>query len=48
MCSDGREVDDVIDFLAELGLVFLIFLAGFEIDPKIVKGRPIKLAVAVG
>ena len=39
------QVDDVIDFLAELGLVFLIFLAGFEIDPKVVKGRPIKLAV---
>ncbi|MET0909829.1 MAG: cation:proton antiporter [Ilumatobacteraceae bacterium] len=39
------EVDQVIDFLAELGLVFLIFLAGFEIDPKVVKGRPIKLAV---
>ncbi len=39
------EVDLVIDFLAELGLVFLIFLAGFEIDPKVVKGRPIKLAV---
>jgi Kef-type K+ transport system membrane component KefB len=39
------EVDTVIDFLAELGLVFLIFLAGFELDPKVVKGRPIKLAV---
>jgi Kef-type K+ transport system membrane component KefB len=39
------EVDNVIDFLAELGLVFLIFLAGFELDPKVVRGRPIKLAV---
>jgi Kef-type K+ transport system membrane component KefB len=39
------EVDEVIGFLAELGLVFLIFLAGFEVDPDVVKGRPIKLAV---
>jgi Kef-type K+ transport system membrane component KefB len=31
--------------LAELGLVFLIFLAGFEIDLQQVKGRPVKLAV---
>ncbi len=42
------EVDDVIDFLAELGLVFLIFLAGFEIDPKVINGRPIKLPSAAG
>ncbi|MET0580292.1 MAG: cation:proton antiporter, partial [Ilumatobacteraceae bacterium] len=39
------EIDDVISFLAELGLVFLIFLAGFEVDPDVVKGRPVKLAV---
>ncbi len=39
------ELDDVISFLAELGLVFLIFLAGFEVDPNRVKGRPVKLAV---
>ena len=28
-----------------MGLVFLIFLAGFEIDPDVVKGRPVRLAV---
>ena len=39
------EIDDIIDFLAEMGLVFLIFLAGFEIDPDVVKGRPVRLAV---
>ena len=39
------ELNDVIDFLAEMGLVFLIFLAGFEIDPNVVKGRPVTLAV---
>jgi Kef-type K+ transport system membrane component KefB len=38
-------LDEVIDVLAEFGLVFLIFLAGFEIDPNQVKGRPVKLAV---
>ena len=39
------EIDEVIGFMAELGLVFLIFLAGFEVDPDVVKGRPVKLAV---
>ncbi len=39
-------LDEVIDVLAEFGLVFLIFLAGFEIDPNQVKGRPVKLAVS--
>jgi Kef-type K+ transport system membrane component KefB len=39
------ELDEVLDVLAEMGLVFLIFLAGFEIDPDEVKGRPIRLAV---
>jgi Kef-type K+ transport system membrane component KefB len=38
-------LDEVIDALAEMGLVFLIFLAGFEIDPDEVKGRPVRLAV---
>ncbi len=38
-------LDEVIDVLAEMGLVFLIFLAGFEIDPDEVKGRPVRLAV---
>ncbi len=38
-------LDEVLDVLAEMGLVFLIFLAGFEIDPDEVKGRPVRLAV---
>ena len=40
------ELSDIIDFLADLGLVFLIFLAGFEIDPRVVRGRPVKLAIS--
>ncbi len=38
-------LDEVIEVLAEMGLVFLIFLAGFEIDPDQVKGRPASLAL---
>ena len=38
-------LDEVVAVLAEMGLVFLIFLAGFEIDVERVKGRPVKLAV---
>ena len=38
-------LDEVISVLAEMGLVFLIFLAGFEIDPDEVKGTPVALAV---
>ena len=38
-------LDEVIEVLAEMGLVFLIFLAGFEIDPDEVKGRPVTRAV---
>jgi Kef-type K+ transport system membrane component KefB len=39
------ELSDVIKVLSELGLVFLIFLAGFEVDLQQVRGRPVKLAV---
>ncbi|MCB0997754.1 MAG: cation:proton antiporter [Acidimicrobiales bacterium] len=38
-------LDEVISVLAEMGLVFLIFLAGFEIDPDEVKGKPVVSAV---
>ena len=38
-------LDEVIEVLSEMGLVLLIFLAGFEIDPEEVRGRPVKLAV---
>ena len=38
-------LDEVLSVLAEFGLVVLIFLAGFEIDPDEVKGRAVSLAV---
>jgi Kef-type K+ transport system membrane component KefB len=37
---------EVLDNLAQLGLVFLIFLAGFEVDTNRVRGRPADLALA--
>ena len=40
------DLNEIISVLAELGLVFLIFLAGFEIDLQQVRGRPVKLAFA--
>jgi len=36
--------EPVVDGFAELGLAFLIFLAGFEIDVQRVRGAPIKKA----
>ena len=42
---DLVEVTEPIALLAEIGLATLIFLAGFEIDPQRVKGRPLKLSV---
>lgn len=39
------QLNEIISVLAEMGLVFLIFLAGFEIDMQRVKGRPVKLAI---
>lgn len=41
---DWAGVDDVIDFLSELGLLFLFFLAGMEIEFRHVRGRPARLA----
>lgn len=38
-------MNEVVPVLAEMGLVFLIFLAGFEIDLQRVRGRPATLAV---
>ncbi len=38
-------LDEIIGVLAELGLVLLIFLAGFEIDLDEVRGAPAKFAV---
>ena len=38
------EVTDIIDGLSNLGLSFLMFLAGFEIDLDRVRGRPLRRA----
>ena len=39
-------VTDPIELLAGIGLAALIFLAGFEINPQRLRGKPLKLAVA--
>lgn len=39
------EVTEPISLLSELGIATLIFLAGFELDPARVAGRPLKLAL---
>ena len=36
---------DVVSALSDLGLAFLMFLAGYEIDFARIKGRPLRLAV---
>lgn len=36
--------DSVINGLSDMGLAFLMFLAGFELDLLRIKGRPLKLA----
>jgi Kef-type K+ transport system membrane component KefB len=41
---DLVQVDDLIDFLSQLGLAFLFFLAGLEIELPRIRGRPLKLA----
>ncbi len=39
------ELDDAIDLLAELGLAFLFFAAGLELEKRAVQGRSGKLAL---
>jgi Kef-type K+ transport system membrane component KefB len=34
-----------VELLADLGLALLFFMAGFEVDPGILRGRPMRLAV---
>src|SRR5580692_3740399 len=34
----------IVSGLSDLGLTFLIFLAGFELDLKKIRGRPLRLA----
>src|SRR3954469_7147723 len=38
------EVDLPVQILALVGLAFLLFLAGLEVDLKAVRGRPLRLA----
>jgi len=38
------ELDDAIRVLATIGLAFLLFLAGLEIEFRQLKGRPVRLA----
>ena len=38
------EVSEPIKLISELGLATLIFMAGFEIDPQRMRGRPAKLS----
>jgi len=38
------ELDDAIRVLATIGLAFLLFLAGLEIDFRQLRGRPVRLA----
>lgn len=42
---DLVEITEPVQLLSEIGLATLIFLAGFEIEPKRIAGEPIKLAV---
>jgi len=37
------EVDDAVAFLALLGVAFLLFLAGLELDLDVLRGRPLRL-----
>src|SRR5829696_7126606 len=41
------EMDDILDFLGQLGLGFLFFFAGYEIQFDKIRGAPLKLA-AIG
>ena len=43
---DIVEPDVVLDFLADLGLGMLFLMAGFELDPPTLRGRPIRNALA--
>lgn len=38
------EVDEAIEVLSVIGLAFLLFLAGLEIDPERLRGRPLRLS----
>lgn len=42
---DVVQVTEPISLLSELGIATLIFLAGFEVDPVRLRGRPMRLAL---
>ena len=39
-------IDDVVTGLSDLGLTYLIFLAGYELDLQRIRGKPLRLATA--
>ncbi|NMJ41035.1 cation:proton antiporter [Roseomonas sp. JC162] len=39
------QVGPIVSLLADLGLALLFFMAGFEVDPAVLRGRPMRLAV---
>jgi Kef-type K+ transport system membrane component KefB len=39
------EVGPIVALLADLGLALLFFMAGFEVDPAVLRGRPMRLAL---
>ena len=41
------ELDSIVRFFADLGVGLVFFFAGYEIDPHVVRGEPLRLA-AVG
>ena len=43
---DIAHVSTLVTGLSDLGLTFLIFLAGYELDLQRIRGRPLELAVA--
>ena len=43
---DIAHVSGVVTGLSDLGLTFLIFLAGYELDLQKIRGRPLELALA--
>jgi Kef-type K+ transport system membrane component KefB len=44
--ADIASVDQFTDFFGNLGLGFLFFFAGYEIDFDRIRGRPLQLAIA--
>jgi Kef-type K+ transport system membrane component KefB len=40
------EVDDAVAFMALLGVAFLLFLAGLELDLDVLRGRPLRLGAS--